>query len=299
MKRISILLVILILGGCDVNLEKNVSTEVSTEIEECTDSWAICMLNFNQSKDVSDPNPVKVAILDSGINAEVEQLKGYIVKSYNTFNNSSKTSPVNDHGTMIASIVAFTNYNGMLLGLNNNVQLYDVQVLNDTGAGQIENTVSGIDWAIEQGVDIINISYGFSKDDMLIREAIKRAYDHGIIIVAATGNTIGLSTDFPAKYPEVLSISAIDDEMNIFSYAGKGKVDYVTPGVNVPVLNMQGKIEYQNGTSFATAYATGVISLLKSKMDNDAVIEYLKKNSMNLGPRDTYGQGLIQFKEEN
>ncbi|MFH3733187.1 S8 family serine peptidase, partial [Acinetobacter baumannii] len=103
--------------------------------------------------------------------------------------------------------------------------------------GKIADIISGINWSVEQGVDIINLSFGFSKDDPKLREAIRNASNKGIIIIAATGNTIGLSTDYPAKYPEVLSISAIDKDMKLYAYAGQGKVDFVAPGVDVPVLN--------------------------------------------------------------
>ncbi|WP_208592650.1 S8 family peptidase [Gracilibacillus suaedae] len=295
-KRLILLLLIFLLGGCN---ERDKETQDNLkDSEECTNNWAICMVNPEMNFNLLNSTPVKVAILDSGINYELDELKDYVVKRFNTTDNSSTTIPVNEHGTMIASIVAATNKGNTKIGLNESVQLYDVQVLNNDAKGQVENTVTGINWAIEQDVDIINISYGFSNDIPSFKKAIKTASDKGIIIVAATGNTIGLSTDFPAKYPDVLSISAIDNEMDIFSYAGKGKVDYVAPGVNVPVLNMQGEIEYQSGTSFAAAYATGVISLFKSQTINEDVIQYLQENSIELGSKNTYGQGLIQFREE-
>lgn len=294
-KSMILLLLILLLGGC--NKEETQGNSIKSK--ECTNNWAICMVNPGMNSNLLVSNPVKIAILDSGINSELEELKGYVVKKFNTFDNSSKTVPKNGHGTMVASIIAATNYGNLQVGLNKNVQLYDVQVLNDEAVGKVENTVAGINWAIEQDVDIINMSYGFSNDDINFKKAINKAYDNGIIIVAAAGNTMGLSTNYPAKYPHVLSISAIDNEMDIFSYAGKGKIDYVAPGVNVPVLNIQGELEYQSGTSFATAYAAGVISLYKTYMNNEDITEYLIGNSKHLGPKDTYGQGLIQFKEES
>lgn len=292
-KRLILLLLILLIGG---GCNKAETQSISMESKECANNWAICMVNPEMNFNLLNSKPVKVAILDSGINSELKELEGYVVKKFNAIDNSSKTVPKNEHGTMIASIVAATNYENMRIGLNRNVQLYDVQVLNDEAVGNVENTVAGINWAIEQDVDIINISYGFSNDDSTFKKAIKKAYDSGIIIVAATGNTIGLSTNYPAKYPNVLSISAIDNDMKIFPYAGIGKVDYVAPGVNVPVLNTQGELEYQSGTSFATAYATGVISLFKTQINNEYITKYLKENSKELGPKNIYGQGLIQFK---
>lgn len=289
MKRLIFLLILLplLLGGC--------STSSKQETVECTHSWSVCMLNPDFNTVSTDSDQIKVAILDSGINSNLEQLQDYVVKSFNTFDNSSTTTPIDGHGTMIASIVASTSHEGKLIGLNNHVELYDVQVLDEEGTGSIENTVAGIEWAIDQEVDLINISFGFSNDDESIREAIKKAYDNDIIIVAAAGNTFGLTTEYPANYPEVLSISAIDNEMKIFAYSGKGKVDYVAPGVNVSVLNINGELEHQSGTSLATAYATGSISLLKLEMENEDILKHLKKNSIELGSDDTYGEGLIQI----
>lgn len=199
---------------------------------------------------------------------------------------------------MIASIIASTSFEKIPIGINNQIELYDVQVLDEMGLGDIEHTISGIKWAIENKVDIINMSYGFSKNDPLFHEVIQRAQDAGIILVAASGNTIGFSTDYPAKYKEVLSISAIDKQKDIFLYAGKGKVDYVAPGVDVPVLYENGKIDEKTGTSFATAYATGIISLLKKTLNNEEISEYLNSHAIELGPTSTYGKRLIQYKGE-
>ncbi|MCD1162801.1 S8 family peptidase [Peribacillus frigoritolerans] len=279
--------------GCT---DTSIST-VKVSEQDCKKNWALCML-FPDSKIVTnDIKPIKIAILDSGINENVNSLNEYVKSSYNAFDNSSETQPLFSHGTMIASIIASTKYKDTMIGINNNTELFDVQVLNEEGRGKVEDTIRGIKWSIEQNVDIINISSGFAKDDPNLRREIKNAHDKGIKIIAATGNTIGLSTDYPAKYPEVYSISAIDRNKKVFSYAGKGKVDFVAPGVNIPVLNIQGELEKQSGTSFATAYATGIISLVLQK-DIKNIDEYLKSNAEELGSDDRYGNGLIQIKED-
>src|SRR5690606_8529736 len=95
-KKLILLLLFLLLGGCN----ERETHDNSMENEECTNNWAMCMVN--PKVNLLDSNPVKVAILDSGINSELEELKGYVVKSFNTFDNSLDTTPVNEHGTMIA-----------------------------------------------------------------------------------------------------------------------------------------------------------------------------------------------------
>lgn len=286
------LLLLLMIAGCDKK------TEVYKQEKMCDQNWALCALSVSKSEPNSTNKPIKIAVMDTGINNDLLQFKVSVVKEFNTINGSSRTTPKNAHGTMVASIIAATSFKNFTIGINNNVHLYDIQTLDDEAKGNITDTIKGIDWAIEQDVDLINFSYGFSQDHEELRNAIERARDAGILIVAAAGNTLGLSTDYPARYDEVLSISAIDSTNTIYPYAAKGKIDFVAPGVDVPVLNHEGMMEEQSGTSFSTAYATGVISLLLHDQDNDHLIKELSKNSIKLGPMHTYGNGLIQFKEE-
>ncbi|MGL6104367.1 MULTISPECIES: S8 family serine peptidase [unclassified Exiguobacterium] len=284
---------LLILSGC-ISHKKAVPSDNGCKEK----NWAICSIFLKEIENSDKNRPTKIAILDSGISKQVDSLQKYVVKEYNTLDNSFKTSAQNEHGTMIASIIVSTSFKDTRVGINENVQLYDVQVLDSQADGKIKNTVKGIDWAISQEVDIINMSYGFSYSDLSLKKAIKRAANAGILIIAATGNTFGLSTDYPARYQNVLSISAIDKNKSIYSYAGKGKVDFVAPGVDVPVLNLNGKLKLQSGTSFSTAYATGVISLVINDQDNETIIKRLKEHSEKLGSKNIFGDGLIQFKEE-
>lgn len=275
---------------------KKVSNKYVISEESCQKNWAVCTLFPERVIKIAGSKTVKVAVLDSGINQDIKGLKGQVKKSYNALNNTFETEAILDHGTMIASIIASTKSRNNVVGINPAVELYDVQVLNGKGSGKIADIISGINWSVEQGVDIINLSFGFSKDDPKLREAIRNASNKGIIIIAATGNTIGLSTDYPAKYPEVLSISAIDKDMKLYAYAGQGKVDFVAPGVDVPVLNILGEVEMQSGTSYATAYITGIVSILLQNGSKD-IEKDLRFGAIKLGAKEKFGMGLVQIKE--
>ncbi|PHD20203.1 S8 family serine peptidase [Bacillus wiedmannii] len=285
-------LVLFIMFGCT----KKVSNNYVISEESCQKNWAVCTLFPEHVIKIAGSKTVKVAVLDTGINQDIKGLKGQVKKSYNALNNTFETEAILDHGTMIASIIASTKSKNNVVGINPAVELYDVQVLNEKGSGKIADIISGINWSVEQGVDIINLSFGFSKDDPKLREAIRNASNKGIIIIAATGNTIGLSTDYPAKYPEVLSISAIDKDMKLYAYAGQGKVDFVAPGVDVPVLNIHGEVEMQSGTSYATAYITGIVSILLQNGSKD-IEKDLRFGAIKLGAKEKFGMGLVQIKE--
>lgn len=291
-KKISLysILLLIVLTACTN------SNQLKLSKEDCKSNWAICTLIPDKQYQLNPNKRIKVAVLDSGINEKYLSLKHQIYK-YNAIEENNTTVPLNDHGTMIASIIASsTGKKDSFKGINNNVELCDVQVLREDGNGKIEDIIKGIKWSIEKEVDIINLSFGFDKNDKSLHKAIKEAHSQGIIVVAAVGNTIGLSTNYPAKYPEVISVSAIDNNLNLYPLAGKGKVDFVAPGVDIQVRNSKGKIVSKSGTSFSAAQVTGIISLMLQSHEEKQVIKKLKKHSKELGEKQSYGHGLIQYK---
>ncbi len=263
--------------------------------KECGRNWALCILFPNHKVTYSLANPtIKIAVLDSGINDKVSVLKEKVKDRYNTITNSSQTNDQLGHGTMVASIISASPNDHTVSGMNPYAELYDVQVLNEKGEGKVANIVKGIEWAVEKQVDIINLSFGVSNADEALEKAIYEALSKNIVVVAAAGNTFGLSTEYPAKYEGVYSISAVDENLKLHSHSARGKVDYVSPGVNVPVMNHHGELEFQSGTSFAAAYATGAFSIILQ--NNDNLEDYLHKHTNKLEPVKKFGKGIIQIK---
>ncbi|MDT3995823.1 S8 family serine peptidase, partial [Mammaliicoccus fleurettii] len=130
--------------------------------------------------------PVKVAILDTGVNSPSVESK---VISKQFVKDSKKD---NNHGNDIAKIIEFQN----------KIVIYDAKVLNNDGLGTVENTIAGIDWAIKNKVNVINMSYGFTQDYQKFHKKIKEANNKGIIILAANGNDIFGQKEYPASYKE-------------------------------------------------------------------------------------------------
>lgn len=202
----------------------------------------------NSFKNDVEYSNVKVAILDSGINGNK-----FIHKKFNTFNNTEETNDVFNHGTKV--------YNVMLDAAprNQDVQYYDIQVLDEKGSGTVENICAGIEKAIEYDVNIISMSLGFNNDSETLHQCVNNALEKNIILVAASGDTLSDETDYPAKYDEVLSIAAIDDEKELFSFSSTGKIDFVAPGVEVKTLDNDGEKVKENGSSMAAASFVGVL----------------------------------------
>src|SRR3954447_3340346 len=181
-------------------------------------------------KDSIEYSSVKVAILDSGINEN-----DLIYKKYNTFTDTEETKDLFNHGTKVFNIIR------NVAPKNQEMQYYDIQVLNDQGLGSVENVCKGIDKAIEFNVDIISMSLGFNDDNELLYNCVNKAIDKNITVVAASGDTLSTDTDYPAKYEKVLSIAAVDKDNDLFSFSSTGKIDFVAPGVDIETLDNEGK----------------------------------------------------------
>lgn len=243
---------------------------------------------------------VKIAILDSGINREHEDLKGKVIKEFNAVNRGLPVKDDFGHGTPVAGIISANNNNLGIVGVTQNVEIYDVKVLDESGKGSVANLIEGIKWSIDQNVDILNISFGVQSNSLELEAIIKEALSKNIIIVAAAGNTYGLGVDYPAKYKGVLSISAINENLIRISSSAKGKVDFVAPGKDILSTDGNGKYSLFTGTSFSTAYVTGVIATVLSRTNVDLKPELVKETLINqskkLGPEKEYGDGLLKLK---
>ncbi|WP_045506849.1 S8 family peptidase [Bacillus amyloliquefaciens] len=296
-KFFATLLVLFSLTGCTSKYSL-----VTLSNGDCKTNWGLCTVFPNKEVKLYYPkNPIKVAVLDSGINSSMPIFENSSITSYDAIKNKSTTKDSLGHGTAIAGVIMAPLNKQTVQGISPQVKLFDVKVLNDKGGGEINDVINGINWCIKQEVDIINLSFGFQKDNKGLRNAINKAIEKNIIVIASAGNTLGLSTDYPAKYKNVISVSSINKNLKRDPFSAKGKIDFVAPGVQIPVYTPNDKVKTVNGTSFATAFATGVIANILSRnpdADRKSVINTLKNTAKDLGdkgPDQEYGYGLIQF----
>lgn len=291
-------IVTVVLIGCEGD-SKNLQTpeeQLDKVGEEQVIPWGIELVGYQTSV---SKTPVKVAVLDSGIYKEHEDLQGKVVKEFNAINPGQPVEDDYGHGTAVAGIITANDNDVGIIGVTQDVELYDVKVLNAEGKGSVEDLISAIEWCMAEQVDIINISFGFQSKNRSLERVIEEAVSQGIIIVAAAGNTYGLGVDYPARFHHTLSISAIDADMNRPSSTAKGKVDYVAPGVSIISTDPVGGYSIYEGTSFATAYATGAIAVLISDLrEVDQSIDHILNQHVHFleGVEDEFGKGILVIK---
>ncbi|NBD32892.1 MAG: S8 family serine peptidase [Cyanobacteria bacterium] len=205
---------------------------------------------------------------------------GYIddVQGWDFANNDNNPDDVNSHGTHVAGTIAAEDNNLGITGVAPDAQIMPVQVLGDNGAGYNSDIIAGINYAVDNGADIINLSLGGSSISPGINAAIQEATDLGTLVVMAAGNSAGSSPENPGAYAAEagLVVGALTQEGDLGSFsnqAGDTPQDYngdglafpsyvTAPGVDILSTIPDGNYEFYSGTSMATPHVAGAAAIL-------------------------------------
>ncbi|AYC28908.1 S8 family peptidase [Paenisporosarcina cavernae] len=245
-------------------------------------------------------NGVKVAIIDSGI-ASHEDL--HIAGGVSFVDYTTSFSDDNGHGTHVAGIIAAQHNSIGVAGIAPNVDLFSVKSMNQDGESYLSDVIAGIDWSIEHQMDIINMSFGTQVDSFAFHTILQKAEAAGILLVGAAGNDgtgFGDTVDYPAKYEEVIAVSAVDQNSRHASFSSTGPaLEIAAPGVGIASTYIGNQYARMSGTSMAAPYVAGYAALLKQAYPTKSTTELRKiltATSTDLGDigRDIlYGFGLL------
>lgn len=234
---------------------------------------------------------VKIAILDTGIDLSHPDLQ--FVKGISFVPNARTIQDEQGHGTHVAGIIAAKNNDIGTVGVAPDAELYIVKVLNRYGEGFQSSLIKGIEWAMQQDVDIINLSLGGTFYVSALEEVINAAYRKGIIIVAAAGNRGNAAgntntVEYPAKFANVIAVAATDqsDKRAEFSATGP-EVELSAPGVDIYSTYINSSYIRASGTSMATPFVTGHLALLKEafpEFNHLQLRRLIRSQVVDLGP---------------
>jgi subtilisin family serine protease len=251
---------------------------------------------------------INVAVVDTGIELSHPDLASNIKGGYNAISPLRSPNDDNGHGTHVAGIIGALDNTIGVIGVAPTVNLYAVKVLSRTGSGYISDIIEGLDWARTHGMNVVNMSLGASSDIQSFHDAVIRAHDAGIVLVAAAGNDSGAAVSYPGAYPEVIAVSATDNTNTIAYFSSVGpEVDLAAPGVGIFSSYKGQTYATLSGTSMASPHVAGVAALLLSqpvKCDTDLsgtcspseVQSRLESTATDLGTagKDSqYGSGLV------
>ncbi|SHI07857.1 S8 family serine peptidase, partial [Clostridium grantii] len=145
-----------------------------------------------------------------------------------------------------------------VVGMVPDADIYAIKALDSNGDGYVSDIIEGIDWAIKNHLDILNLSISTVNNSESFHDIVKKANETGMIMVAAAGNNYGGSSEFPAAYPEVLSVGAIDENGSIADFSALEGVDVYAPGSDIYSTFINGRYESMSGTSMAVPHVVGL-----------------------------------------
>lgn len=250
--------------------------------------------------------PVRVAIIDTGIDPTHPDLAPHIIDTIDVFAAPLMQDKLG-HGTHTAGIIAATyNPETHTQGICQICQIIAIKAINDDGYGSDITVAQGIDHAIAAGAVVMNLSVGSNNDTPAIRSAIERAIAADIVVVAAAGNTITntlatTDTIYPAAYHGVLAVSAIDTTNTIAPFARSGpNTDIVAPGIDILSTSPFGVgYSLEKGTSTAAPQVTATAALMRAirpDLRAPQIQEIILAHTVDLGAPGydiVYGHGLL------
>lgn len=236
-----------------------------------------------------DGKGVKIAVLDTGVDASHPDLKDQVIDAKN-FSTAADATDHFGHGTHVASIAAGTGAksNGKYKGVAPGAKILNGKVLDDTGSGDDSGILAGMEWAAAEGADVVNLSLGGQDTpevDPLEAAVNKLSAEKGMLFAIAAGNSGPESVGSPGSADAALTVGAVDDKDVLAPFSSTGprvgdgaiKPDVTAPGVDITAASAKGSVIEQevgekpagyltiSGTSMATPHVAGAAAILKQE----------------------------------
>ena len=251
-----------IVSGCE-------SDEADQIIQFAKEAWNIDAVNVERG--VSDKPKTaengkkKIAVIDSGVDiTEDIDVVDRVDLLYAGEESSFLCCDMTGHGTAVASIICAKDDDNGVTGIDDDLEVYSVRILDENNEAPISRVVAALQWCEENGIDIINMSFGTNYDSDILREEIKSVADRGILMIAAAGND--KETDqilYPAAYEEVMAVGGVSADMLPADCSVQGAgVELSAPGEYIPVLAQLGGLTVESGTSMAVPHIAAVAAKL-------------------------------------
>lgn len=225
--------------------------------------WGVLRVGAPSAWTRTQGEGASVAVIDTGIDASHPDLAGQVAGGVNIIDPQHPDNWKDDegHGTHVSGTIAANGRNGGIAGVAPMAKLYAVKVLDKDGNGNYSDVIAGIEWAMNHGIKIANMSLGADEGSEPLHRAVQAALAKGMVIVAAAGNTGG-PVGFPGAYPETIAVGASDSSDHVAPFSSRGpEVSYIAPGVEIVSTKMGGGYTSLSGTSMASPHISGLAAL--------------------------------------
>ena len=275
----------------DLNLDEAV---LSTTISR---TYADNLINWPES---GCKVQMPIGIIDGGISDSFLRRREEQI-TYRSFIDGKASSKAIQHGSAITSILAQENrlYKG---------DYYVAAVVSEDKNGDqysgVVPMLKALDWMIENGVKVVNVSLAGPKNNTL-EKAINQATSKGMIIIAAVGNDGKMANpQYPAAFDSVIAATAVNKDRQIYEEAVRGShIDFAAPGVSIYVPDV-GEGQFVSGTSIAAPFVTALVASHTKNGDDmtvERITKLLSQSTVDLGDNGkdpVFGRGLIKAKAD-
>jgi subtilisin family serine protease len=225
--------------------------------------WGVQRVGAPQAWARTQGEGAPVAVIDTGIDATHPDLAGQVAGGVNILDPQHPDNWKDDegHGTHVSGTIAGSGQNGGIAGVAPKAKLWAVKVLDKDGNGTYDDVIAGIEWAMNHGIKIANMSLGAHEGSEPLHRAVQAALAKGMLIVAAAGNSGG-TVGFPGAYPEAVAVGASDSADHVAPFSSRGpEVAYIAPGVEITSTKLGGGYTNMSGTSMASPHICGLAAL--------------------------------------
>jgi subtilisin len=268
-----------------------------------TIDWGVRHIAAPEAWEIATGRGVRVGVIDTGIAIAHPDLQGAVVGGFNAINGGSYEDD-NDHGTYVASVLAARRNGTGIVGVAPEALLYSIKALGADGRGYISDVIEGCQWALNQGIPVVNMSLGSDYDSIAIQEAIDAAASRGMSVVAAAGNDGQRGILSPAKNDVAICVggSGMSDERVSWSNYGPElkKNGVLAPGDWVLAGTRNGKWRRVSGTSIATPHVTGIFALLMQlrQLERESLRRFVLEGASRTDNPDEFGgHGVVNARK--
>ncbi len=227
--------------------------------------WALPHIQAETAwREVEALQPVTVAVIDTGVCMNHEDLQGRVLDNgYDFVDDDDHPDDVFGHGCSVAGIIAANIDNGIgIAGFAPNASILPVRVLGPSGSGSMADVAAGIVYSADAGADIVNLSLGSMVGSQVTKDAVDYAVNSGVTVIASAGNSGGSKPGYPARYENVVAVGAIDPDGTRSSFSNLDG-DIWAPGRDVHTTYLDDGYKALNGTSFSAPYVSAMAAVLE------------------------------------
>ncbi len=228
--------------------------------------WGVSRVNASECWHRARGNGVRVGVLDTGVEMTHPDLRSNVRGGFDTIAERNEVVDDNGHGTHVAGIIAASDNEFGVVGVAPGAEIYAVKAFDSRGQGQVSDIVQGVEWCVQQRMNVLNMSFGTRDASRALTLALEKAAEAGMVLVAAAGNDGGKDTVlYPARDPNVIAVTATTADDHIASFSSTGpEVDVCAPGADVLSTYRGSTYKTMSGTSMACPHVSGIAALILS-----------------------------------